>query len=239
MKCSSHAGFCCRLRQLLGFSQVCREHGWDLTFLWLSNHHCGRHGGEFEVEGVQIVNIDSVSSEVPVVPGICGFTEIVEAYDIERSPMLELEAYRRIRFAPDVISSAGMASSAKLAVHARTTDLPTITGVHLTAGDFIARIEDLASRHDVFPLFLATDSQEVQTSVRQRFGERNVIASTILRPGSLRQSTLRDAVVDLVACTMPPLFLGTHWSGYSFVIRTLRRLRGEEPVPIPPLGSPR
>lgn len=185
------------------------------------------------------MNIDEVSTEVPVIPGVCGFTEIVDAYDIQRSPTLELDAYRRIRFAPEVISRAEKALSAKLAVHARTTDLPTITGIHLTAQDFVESIEKLASCHEVFPIFLATDSQNVQTSVRQRFGDANVIYSASLSPGSLRESSLRDAVIDLVACTLPPLFLGTHWSGYSFVIQTLRRLRGEETVTIPRLGSPR
>ncbi len=231
MKVSSHAGLCCRVRQLLGFSEVCRQHGWGLTFLWVNNHHCGRHGGEFEVDGVQIVNIDTISPDVPVVPGICGFTEIVQAYDIKPSASLELGAYRRVHFCPGVASSAELAREARLAVHARTTDLPTITGVYLTAEDFIKRIEELGDEHAVFPLYLATDSHDVQSSVRRRFGDSNVITSAVLAPGCLRQSTLRDAVVDLVACTIPPLFLGTHWSGYSFVVRMLRRVRGEESVP--------
>ena len=119
-------------------------------------------------------------------------------------------------------------SSAYVAAHIRRTD-------HWTAGiteeqqTSDASFERFFERHVASDaLFLATDNADTQRRFARRFGSSSKplhhkpIASRV----DLRQTEVRDAVIDLFCCAGARVFAGSYGSSFSDTIVQLRSVRG-------------
>lgn len=73
------------------------------------------------------------------------------------------------------------------------------------------------------PIYLATDSEDVQKVFMERYGARvNIRRRIVNTPGQLRSTSLMDAVVDLAVCTAAPSFEGDPCSGWFRLITAFR-----------------
>lgn len=224
MKITANAGFANRLRILLGYREVCRKFGVPLTFVWLENRFCGALDNAFVIDGVDIQHSISPPRDAPAIPGKVTFKDIVQIYGIDAKEKVVCNAYRQIQFDPAISLAAQVGWQAQLAVHARVTDLHKSTGLQLTPSDFFSQIEEREKIHPIFPLYLATDSQNLQVAFIKRYGSQNILTTARLDPDKFRQSSLRDAVTDLLASSLASQFLGTPGSSFSNSIQIFRRI---------------
>jgi hypothetical protein len=111
-----------------------------------------------------------------------------------------------------------------VAAHIRRTD-------HWTAGiteeqqTSDASFESFFERHaSTDALFLATDNADTQRRFARRFGSlcHKPIATRI----DLRQTEVRDAVIELFVCADARVFAGSYGSSFSDTIAHLRSVRG-------------
>ena len=97
-------------------------------------------------------------------------------------------------------------------------------------------------------IFIATDNAATQDALVRRYGARAVTNQPICRTRHVRQTTLVDAVVDLLVCTKSDRFMGSFGSSFSDTIAHLRSVSGRAcpgdshafmgwPSPAPASGS--
>jgi hypothetical protein len=133
-------------------------------------------------------------------------------------------------------------------VHVRRTDLFTALPVekHTRDAEFERFVDERMLASDKCNIFVAADNAESQTKLSERCGSRGRVHKTIRPSGALRQTALRDAVVDLFVCAAATDgFMGSHGSSFSDAIRSLRVMQGRAsmaehrppPPPPPPLHA--
>lgn len=227
MKITTNAGLANRLRIILGYREVCQKLGVRLTFVWLNNRFCGPLDNAFAIDGVTIEYATHPPADAVAIPGKVTFKDIVQIYGIDAKENVVLNAYRQIQFDPLLVEVAKVGKQAALAVHARVTDLYKSTGVQLTPSYFFDKIKDLPVKDYIFPVYLATDCRITQKAFTDHYGSSKVITTAILNPSSFRQSTVREAVVDLLACTYPKRFIDTPGSSFSGCVNIFRKFSYE------------
>jgi len=111
------------------------------------------------------------------------------------------------------------------AMHIRRTDLFTALPVHKHTP--AAAFEHFADAHTKANVFIAADNAESQHWMCEHCGGRARVHKPIQASGSLRQTGLQEAVIDLFVCAAATDgFMGSNGSSFSDAIRSLRVLQG-------------
>lgn len=116
------------------------------------------------------------------------------------------------------------------ALHIRRTDhLTAIRPADQTRDDAFDAFLDTAqsaAEGAPLPVYLATDNADTQARLTSRHGARVRVHRAISpRPGALRQTSLKDAVLDLLVCAASRIFMGSHGSSFSDTIAHMRATR--------------
>ena len=220
-------GLCNRLRATLSYRQVAHEAGRPLVVVWRKDELCPGYflDAFLPLAGVRFVKappdgrpLGSLHVATDTHPAVKGKPE--EAYSYAA-----LQASDAIRTA--VAEQVRACGARFAAVHVRRTDLHTWLPVsqHTRDTDFEGFLDDRARTGA--QLYLAADNAETQRRFLERYGERMHVHQHIRSSGSLRQTTLRDAVIDMLVCAVATDgFMGSHGSSYSDAIRHLRTMQG-------------
>jgi hypothetical protein len=146
------------------------------------------------------------------------------------------EAYAYAALGPNESVRAEVAERLKgcgrpfAAVHIRRTDhLTAIRPEQQTKDEaFLAFCErgGRPSHEPPRPVYIATDNATTQAEFTARLGPRARHAKQIRPSGSMRQTALRDAAVDMLVCAASDAFMGSHGSSFSDAIAHLRLATG-------------
>jgi hypothetical protein len=224
-------GLCNRLRVVLSYAQVARQHGRPLLVWWPLNNVCdGRFDEAFEpLDGVRFC--DTPPGYVGFCPNSHDFHPEVKAYGEAACTA----CYGLLRPLPAVAARVAAnvaelrapphADAGFVALHIRRTDH---WGSTATDDDYMAFV----GRHARHAVFLATDNATTQGKFidHPTYGPRvrackRIVADTT----KLRQTSLADAAVDVFTATEADgPFQGTYSSSFSDTIHRLRRLRGTD-----------
>jgi len=109
---------------------------------------------------------------------------------------------------------------------------PNLLAVHVRRGDkgwenpLAVSMEEVLHRCDAHdgPIYLATDTPEVQQDMIQRYGERLIYFDTVRPSSSWRKTSLEHAVVDLAVCVEAPEVLPDTCSGWYHLITAFREV---------------
>jgi len=111
-----------------------------------------------------------------------------------------------------------------IACHIRRTDsIGHPSFKHNTDEDYINFINQYDTN---LKIYIATDNRDTQDIFVKKYGDRYVVK--LIEPNNnLRQTSVRDAVVDLFVCVNAKYFLGTFGSSFS---DTIYQMRNEENI---------
>ena len=77
-------------------------------------------------------------------------------------------------------------------------------------------------------IYLATDNSETQDLFVERYGKDRVVYNMPILAGDdskIRQTSIKDAVIDLFACARALHFKGSGYSSFSSIIQKLKICR--------------
>lgn len=201
-----------RLENVFGFINTTREKGEKITLVWRNNGECS---GSFcdcflPIEGFEVTNtpcgpVDNVWSPLSV------RQYVTMGNDLKLTPVVEKEVNEWKQRMGDYI-----------AVHVRKTDF--VTHVRRSYGMDVSHNDVYYAFIDSVPsnVFLATDNTTDQALFKERYGSR-VFFNPISPSKNLRQTSFREAVVDMFVCAGAREFLGTRASSFSKTILALRK----------------
>lgn len=201
-------GLCNRLRVLLSWLKKARAEGQQLVVYWPITVHCnGSFIRNFEpISGVKVLQREPEPGRRVDYSGWepCGPLEISA---LKPSPALsERIAAIRASLGPEYD-----------AMHIRRTDLPEQR--ESPDADFEQFVIDAADA----PVYLATDNVVTQRHFLAAFGSKKIrTAATITDRGTLRQTPLDIAIIDLFVCAGAAYFKGTAGSSFTEFIELLR-----------------
>lgn len=76
-----------------------------------------------------------------------------------------------------------------------------------------------------FKVYLATDNIDTQKTYKEKFGDKIILNEEISENGLQRKSTLDNAYIDLVICSLGKMFLGSSkWSTFTNTIDIFRKI---------------
>lgn len=241
-------GLCNRLRIVLSFTHIARQHARPLRVWWPVNEVCnGRWDDAFApLEGVEFVNGEMEPHPFGFAPPSQDFHPLIKAKGEEAITAcyaaLEPSAAVRARVAANVRAlrpdapvggaatptnvdgaAAAASSGGFISLHMRRTDH---WGSTTTDAEFVA----FAKAHPGHAIFLATDNAQTQSVFLDspQLGPR-MRACTRIVPDStrLRQTSLADAATDVfTAAAADGPFKGCWSSSFSDTILRLRQVHG-------------
>jgi hypothetical protein len=111
-----------------------------------------------------------------------------------------------------------------VAIHVRRTDHvrdAKMNNKFTSDEDFFEFLDKQLNKVNIY---LATDNLETQRIFKARYGNRLKINKWITPRLDLRQTDIKDAVIDILTCAHANAFLGSGWSSFSDLINDLRVL---------------
>ena len=218
-------GLCNRLRALLSYRQVALAEGRSLVVIWTPDGHCN---GEFldcfsPLPGVRFVKqaphvrAEWVNHAHPSIKGTLAEVESYKAL-VPAIPLRSVIAKRIRESSPPFV-----------AAHIRRTDM-TLYG-RRAPGTPDEEVEAFLDTHAAHRIYIATDCGETyERFTSGRYSDRCVVTERPPhKPSALRQTSLREAAIDLYMCAAAAHFCGSRGSSFSDVIESLRLAQGGEP----------
>jgi hypothetical protein len=205
-------GLCNRIRVLLSWLKKARADGQQLVVYWPITVHCN---GSFircfeSIPGVHVLQREPE-------PG-----RRLDYRGWDACGPLEISALRPSQTIKERIELIRATLGSEYdAVHIRRTDLPAERdGNYIPDSEFEQFIADAADA----PVYLATDNAATQRHFLETFSPAKIRIATKItdRDGSLRQTPLDIAVIDLFMCAGATYFKGTVGSSFTEMIETMR-----------------
>jgi hypothetical protein len=77
-------------------------------------------------------------------------------------------------------------------------------------------------KHSNMNIYLATDNRDTQDIFVNKYSTRIKCLKWINPTNNIRQTTLKDAVIDIFTCIKAKEFMGSGWSSFTDLINDLR-----------------
>jgi hypothetical protein len=108
-----------------------------------------------------------------------------------------------------------------IAIHVRRTDHikdAKSTGLYTSDEMFFSFLD----KHSNMNIYLATDNRDTQDIFVSKYSTRIKCLKWINPTNNFRQTTLKDAVIDIFTCIKAKEFMGSGWSSFTDLINDLR-----------------
>lgn len=204
-------GLCNRLRVILSYLQ--KHH--ELQVYWpIDDKICNSH---FLSIFKPIENVKFLDYELP--PGniydYSGFSanSLIDTYKLEY-----LKLIPKKEIIDKINSILALLGENFNACHIRRTDHSKLAIKHKLYTHDIFYINFI--QNSPYKVYIATDNLQTQTQFKKLFGEK-IITNNLFK-GKLRNSTLADAFIDLVICSMAKEFKGSGYSSFTDTIQIFR-----------------
>ena len=217
-------GLCNRLRFVFSHYVLALERQEEMVVIWPVMNECP---GYFE-------------DYFQPVPGITFYRSNTKNYKIACCSGSQVcnPDYSKLQLQPHMIDiinhNRNQLQNNYIAIHVRRTDhsgFAKSKNKFTTDEEFVEFINDNKNKHS--GLFVATDNKNSYVYFTSTFNEMNAlndrgnifkeeVASIWTR---IRNTSLKDSIIDLYMCVYANVFKGSGWSSYSETIRLLRKLR--------------
>jgi hypothetical protein len=207
---ASASGLCNRLRVLFSYRQIAQAAGRELVMYWPVNPYCP---GRF---------LD-VFCPLPGVTFVANRPAKIHYFGGGRHPAVKLgrAEYSELS-ARDFIQArvAALSEQPYNAMHLRRTD-HTRLAVRKNRFTSDKEFHNFAAQSPR-RVYLACDDAGMQRMFLTRYPDKIFVHTAISPTRRIRQTSLQHAVVDLLTCARSQQFLGSGYSSFSGLIRTLR-----------------
>jgi hypothetical protein len=227
-------GLANRIRTLLGYLWLAEKTGEELGVFWQIGDDCNGHFLDLFRPLERVTFIESSNETKIDFKGQLGFHAILEShlrsYGLDSSIDQEQKRmYRKLEPLPRIREKADL--------FCEKNRIPSCIGLHIRRADHegLAKSVRLFSADDDFinfirnkpeceGVFIATDNKETQDRFRALYGRRAIFYTNLVSSRQLRQSTLEEALIDILICARCRCFKGSGYSSYSDLIEIFRSL---------------
>lgn len=216
-------GFSNRLRVIMAFKTLQPKLNKKIKVYW-DNKDCDNFLDIFQ----PIHNIDFVTPQSKYnYIGYESYPDILKKYGMSYSYNKEIDVYKNLKLLPkiqNIVDNFIRNNSLKdgISLHIRRTDhskLAKNKGKYTTDEDFYNFIELFPSNT---PIFLATDNLNTQLQFLDKYRGRIYVYKMIYPTKNLRQTSLKDSVIDIFICSKIKNFKGSGYSSFSDTIKILK-----------------
>lgn len=214
-------GLCNMLRVIFSWYAKAKKEGRELIVCWALSDACpGFFLDYFEpVPGIRFIKGYNPGAKYDYQG--CGVLEEFNHPSMYAAlnPKAHIQAKVDANIAELRASGAGF-----IAIHARRTDhiKDAMANNKFTTDSTFFEFLDKQPRTTY--IYIATDNLKTQEIYKARYGNRVKGMTWITPTHTLRQTDLKDAIVDIYTCVSANAFMGSGWSSFSDLINDLRAL---------------
>lgn len=208
-------GLCNYLRVVFSYYLESKEKDEELTVIWRQTGSCpGFFLDYFEpVKGINFIKTNENNLEVYYTGGQYNANKLIDYTDLNPLPEIKSIIKEKIELLKNYI-----------AVHVRRTDhtnLAKINNRYTEDNSFFNFIEYNIENKN---LYVATDNLDTYNTFKNKYNQFVKFDYHPITEG-LRQTTLKNAIVDLYMCVYADKFMGSGYSSFSGTINILRKYR--------------
>jgi len=222
-------GLCNRLRVVFSYVHIARKTNRHMVVVWVKNEECGGLFTEYFQPIPDVTFVESTHLSVDYEGGTIhpNYNENTDCIysDLILLPTIAREIQKRKAILGEYI-----------AVHVRRTDHTSLanSAESFTTDEEFVRFLGTHEGN----MYIATDNKQTFSQFRTQFGNRIRIPYPNTFRDRLRETSLRDSIIDLYMCVHAKEFKGSGYSSFSKLIELLRKCSQTSVVVPSSLQSP-
>ena len=216
-------GFCNRIRFILKHLQIARKKGKKLIIIWKKSEECPGYFLDY-FEPIKDTIFHSFNKDNILIDhkGHGGHWKNIQNEIILKQFMKKI-----------ILQNIKKLNYKYIAIHVRVTDLiptlhkfPTAWKTIKSKNDIKIRsykyYENFINKYPNYYLYIATDNRETQNYFYKKYKNRIKIINLIKKNNNLRQTSLKQSIIDLYMCIYSNYFTGSNYSSYTKFIEEMR-----------------
>lgn len=210
-------GLCNYLRVIFSYYEYARKNNSELNVIWIKSNSCPGYFLDY-FEPIPHVNfIKQIDKDVKIdYKGCSTMKNFQPKYD-----KLKLKSY----IEKIVFDKLDILNKNYISVHIRRTDhmkKQVKNNNHYTDDEEFINFLDKSDNNK--NIYIATDNKITYNKFKKKYQNRIKIDYHKTNNNSLRKTSLQDAIIDIYICVYSDDFMGSGWSSFSGVIKSLRML---------------
>ena len=206
-------GLCNRLRTVCSYCKYVYDLNTSLLVIWTPDISCPGFFCDYFKPIDNVTFIRSNKNNIPVNYYGCSGKK-------EYQP-----DYKELQLLPHMIqilkNNIHALQNNYIAVHVRRTDhivLAKKNNCYTSDKEFLEFIQE---HNTIYNVYIATDNKTTYDTFRHHLQEK-IILPYHKEMNSLRNTTLKDSIIDLYMCVYATTFKGSGWSSFSSAIQVIR-----------------
>uniref|UniRef100_A0A6C0AWH9 GT23 domain-containing protein n=1 Tax=viral metagenome TaxID=1070528 RepID=A0A6C0AWH9_9ZZZZ len=220
-------GLCNRLRSLYSHYNYCLAKNLNMNIYNIPTHYCIEDFSYYLVfpNNISFIHERSDNKELQNVVASGGFVggsvssphsnnKSDHAYDGHKNNI-----YSELKFSEEITSK--VINEKYIAVHVRRTDICRLSNTYPMLSD--SYYMDFIDSHDSnLKIYIATDNKETSDIFKKKYGSRIISNNSFDKKFGIRNTSVRDTIIDIFMCMQSTFFLGTRLSSMTDLIYQYR-----------------
>ena len=207
-------GLCNYLRVVLSYNEYAKSINEELTVIWLVTEACNGFFLDYFEEIPNITFLKNKPDNVKITHKGCGCMNNMK--DINYSEFILLPYMKEI-----INKNIKILNNNYIAIHVRRTDHTECFKDNHNLTDDTEFMKFIDSRKN-YNLYIATDNADTFNIFKSKYSNRVKLQSNTYNEKKLRQTSLKNAIIDLFTCIYAKDFKGSYWSSFSGQISIMR-----------------
>ena len=209
-------GLCNYLRVIFSYYEYARKNNSELNVIWIKSNACPGYFLDY-FEPIPHVSFNKqIDKDVKIDYNGCSTMKNFQPkYD-----KLKLKSY----IEKIVFDKLDILNKNYISVHIRRTDHIQLAKYNNRYTDDEEFINFLDKSDNNKNIYIATDNEITYNKFKKKYQNRIKIDYHKTNNNSLRKTSLQDAIIDIYICVYSDDFMGSGWSSFSGLIKSLRML---------------
>jgi len=209
-------GLCNYLRVIFSYYEYARKNNSELNVIWIKSNACPGYFLDY-FEPIPHVSFNKqIDKDVKIDYNGCSIMKNFQPkYD-----KLKLKSY----IEKIVFDKLDILNKNYISVHIRRTDHIRLAKYNNRYTDDEEFINFLDKSDNNKNIYIATDNEITYNKFKKKYQNRIKIDYHKTNNNSLRKTSLQDAIIDIYICVYSDDFMGSGWSSFSGLIKSLRML---------------
>ena len=207
-------GLCNRLRVIFSYYEYAKSINSELNVIWIPTSDCPGNFLDYFESNQHINFINNITPSI-YYQGCSTHPNFKPNYEY-----LKLKLYLE----KIVIDKLDILNKNYISVHIRRTDHIQLAKYNNRYTDDEEFINFLDKSDNNKNIYIAADNEITYNKFKKKYQNRIKIDYHKTNNNSLRKTSLQDAIIDIYICVYSDDFMGSGWSSFSGLIKSLRML---------------
>ena len=221
-----YGGLCNYLRTIFSYYAYTRKNNLELNVIWIKNSSCPGYFLDYFEPIPHVSFKKQVDKDVKIdYKGHNGKENVPPKYD-----KLKLKSYMK----KIIFDKLNILNKKYISVHIRRTDhmkLAKDNNNYTHDKEFIDFLDKSDNNKNIY---IATDNEITYNKFKKKYPNRikfnyhkknkDIVGPQGSKIETMRQTPLQDAIIDIYMCVYSDDFIGSGWSSFSQLIKSLRNL---------------